>query len=97
MAKKQMRGYGGVVSFDLKEGNREKASLFFKALTVFKFAESFGSVESLTEYPYTMSYILYEGFLDTIGVTSKMIRLAVGVECLEDLVHDLDQALRKAI
>jgi cystathionine beta-lyase/cystathionine gamma-synthase len=95
LAKRQMSGFGGMVTFMI-EGGREKANAFFKALKVFSFAESLGGVESLACHPDTMTHAsIPEDVRRRRGITAGTIRLSVGVEDPEDLVDDLDEALGK--
>lgn len=96
LAVRQMSGFGGMVTFQL-HGGREQANAFVKALQVFSFAESLGGVESLVCHPATMTHATYppEDRLKR-GITEGTIRLSVGLEDVEDLIADLDQALRRA-
>lgn len=87
IAKKQMSGFSGVVSFLIKEKEKE-AIPFLKSLKVFTLAESLGAVESLAEHPLTMTH----GPFGSSLVTDNLIRLSVGLEDSEDLIKDLDQA-----
>jgi cystathionine gamma-lyase len=96
IAKKQMRGFGGMISFTLKGDNYEDAVRFLSATKVFTLAESLGGVESLSNHPATMTHasIPKEERLKT-GITDSLIRLSVGVEDIDDLVEDLNFALSK--
>lgn len=95
LASRQMKGFGGMVSFRLKNGNIEKANQFFKKLRIIALAESLGGVESLINYPAVMTHgSIPEKKRMAIGITNDLIRLSVGIEEAEDLVNDLDQALR---
>ena len=94
LAKKQMAaGFGGMVSATLKGG--EKAALrFLERCRIFTLAESLGGVESLIEHPAIMTHAsVPEEVRDEIGISAALVRLSVGVEDVEDLVADLDQAL----
>lgn len=93
LAKRQMSGYGGMVTFDLL-GGREEADSFVRSLKLFSFAESLGGVESLACYPPEMTHgsIPREERIRR-GITDGTIRLSVGIEDIDDLVTDLDQAL----
>lgn len=94
IAKRQMKGFGGVVSFEIKDGTKS-VNTFFKELKVFSLAESLGGVASLAEHPATMSHAsMPEDYRDKVGITNGLIRLSVGLENVEDLIEDLDQALR---
>jgi cystathionine gamma-synthase len=93
IAKQQMKGYGGVVSFTVK-GDLDATSRFIDALQIPFIAASFGGVESLVEQPALMSF--YE--LSTqerlaVGIPENLVRLSLGIEDTSDLIADLDQAL----
>ena len=92
VARRQMRGFGGMVCLDL--GSYERAAAFFDRLTVVNRAASLGGVESLCSLPVLTSHWgLSEGELAAAGVTPGMVRLSIGLEDVEDLIADLDQAL----
>ena len=88
LAKKQMSGFGGMVSFYIK-GGEEAAINFLKRLKIFTLAESLGAVESLAEHPSSMTHKAFS----SKGVTEELIRLSVGIEHIEDLIEDLKQAI----
>ena len=96
IAKAQMDGYGGVVTFDIK-GGLARAKRFLDALTLCFIAPSFGGVETLITHPATITY-----YRETrkeryaLGITDSLIRLALGAEDVDDIIADLDQALRKS-
>jgi cystathionine gamma-synthase len=93
VAKQQMSGYGGVVSFTVK-GDLEATSRFIDALQIPLIAASFGGVESLVEQPALMSF--YEFSTEerlAVGITDNLVRLSLGIEDADDLIADLDQAL----
>jgi len=93
IAKKQMRGFGGMVCVDLG-GGYDRAARFFDRLQVFRRAASLGGVESLCSLPVlTSQWGHTEEELERAGVTHSMARLSVGLEDPEDLIADLDQAL----
>ena len=94
IAKKQMKGYGGMISFTTAAGTLESAVKVVEKLKVFTLAESLGGVESLAGHPASMTHasIPQEERTKT-GVVDSLIRLSVGVEDEEDLVNDLKQAL----
>lgn len=94
VAKKQMRDFGGMISFTLKSESFEEASKVAQSLNVFSLAESLGGVESLIGHPASMTHasIPREERLKT-GLTDSLLRLSVGVEDIEDLLEDLEQAL----
>ncbi len=94
LAKSQMKGFGGMVTFELKDLN--SAIKLLDNLKVFKNAVSLGGVESLASIPVLSShYGLDETMLKKSGVTKGMLRLSCGIEDTEDLIYDLDQALKK--
>ncbi|MCB0516424.1 MAG: cystathionine gamma-synthase [Chitinophagales bacterium] len=94
VAAKQMRGFGGMVSFSLKEDSIQAANKVLSATHLFSLAESLGGVESLIGHPATMTHasIPLEERLKT-GVTDSLIRLSVGIEDVSDLIEDLARAL----
>ena len=95
LAKAQMDGFGAVVTFRLSDGN-DQVRQFVKGLNVFLFAESLGGVESLVCHPATMSHAsLAPSERQRIGITDGTIRLSVGIEDVQDLIEDLDQALKQ--
>jgi len=96
LARKQMTGYGGMVSFHLK-GGFDDCKRFLKTLRVFTLAESLGGVESLIEHPASMTHSsVPREERDRIGVTDSLIRISVGIEDADDLVTDLSQALEQS-
>jgi cystathionine beta-lyase/cystathionine gamma-synthase len=93
IAKKQMTGFGGVVSFKLKGGLQE-CNTFFKKLKIFQLADSLGGIESLANYSALMTHDYFPAELrQKIGVTDNLIRLSVGIEHIDDLLEDLKNAL----
>jgi cystathionine beta-lyase/cystathionine gamma-synthase len=93
IAKKQMTGFGGVVSFKLK-GGLQDCNTFFKKLKIFQLADSLGGIESLANYSALMTHDYFPMELrEKIGVTDNLIRLSVGIENIEDLIQDLKNAL----
>jgi len=94
LAKKQMRHFGGMVSFDLKGDNVDDAKKVLSSTKLFTLAESLGGVESLIGHPSSMTHasIPREERLK-VGLTDSLIRLSVGVEDVNDLLADLDKAL----
>ncbi len=96
LAKAQMDGFGAMVTCRL-DGEVERVRRFVKALKIFLFAESLGGVESLICHPATMSHAsLTPEERQKIGITDGTIRLSVGIEDIEDLINDLDRALRSS-
>lgn len=96
IAKKQMRDFGGMLSFTLKDDSLEKAFLLMKSVEIFSLAESLGGVESLVNHPASMTHasIPKEGRIKN-GLVDSLIRLSIGIEDAEDLIEDLTQALNK--
>ena len=96
IAKKQMRMFGAMVSFDLKGGNMTDATTVLTGTHLFSLAESLGGVESLIGHPASMTHasIPRESRL-AVGLTDSLIRLSIGVEDVDDLIEDLRQALDK--
>lgn len=95
VAKKQMRHFGAMTSFDLKDDNMEKANTILSNTHYFHLAESLGGVESLIGHPASMTHgsIPREERLK-VGLTDTLIRLSVGIEDVDDLISDLDKALQ---
>lgn len=94
IAKKQMKGYGGMVSFAFASGKKEDAIGFLEKLKVFTLAESLGGVESLANHPALMTHAsIPEDKRKEVGITDDLVRLSVGIEDAEDLIADLIQAL----
>ena len=94
IAKKQMSGFGGMVSFTFKSGKKEDAIDFLEKVKVFTLAESLGGVESLANHPALMTHAsIPEEKRKEIGITDDLVRLSVGIEDAEDLIEDLKQAL----
>ena len=96
LAKKQMpKGFGGMVSFTFKSRVKEDAIKFLEKLRVFTLAESLGGVESLANHPALMTHAsIPTDKRAEIGVTDDMVRLSVGVEDIDDLLADLEQAFK---
>lgn len=93
LIKKQMSGFGGMISFDT--GDFDKTKRFFEKTKLFTLAESLGGVESLSNHPVTMSHSsMPENERLKLGITNSLIRLSVGIEDLEDLINDLEIALK---
>lgn len=95
IAGKQMSGFGGMVSFEL-QGDLATAVKFLESLKIICIAESLGVVESLIEHPASMTHSsVPKKDREKIGLSDTLIRLSVGIEDIEDIIGDLDQALRK--
>ena len=93
LAKKQMRGFSGMVSFDLN-GTYADVVTFLKKLKIFALAESLGGVESLVNHPEKMTHAsVPEELRQKLGIGPTLLRLSVGIEAAEDLIADLKQAL----
>ncbi|MBI3739677.1 MAG: cystathionine gamma-synthase [Chloroflexi bacterium] len=93
VAKKQMRNGGGMISFILK-GGRDAAVRMAEATKIFTLAESLGGVESLIEVPAAMTHLSTAG--SQIAVDPGLVRLSVGIENKDDLLNDIEQAMKKA-
>jgi cystathionine gamma-lyase/cystathionine beta-lyase len=93
IAKRQMKGFGGIVSFE-PGGGIEAASAFLRKLKVFALAGSLGDVASLAEHAATMSHDpMSKGYRQKVGLADELVRLSVGLENIDDLIADLEQAL----
>lgn len=93
LAKAQMKGFGGMVTFYVK-GELEQAKQFLENLHIFHLAESLGSVESLVDFPPIMTHAAVpKEEREKLGISDTLVRLSVGVEDLDDLVRDLENAL----
>jgi cystathionine gamma-synthase len=90
IAKRQMSAFSGMVSFNVR-GGFEKAKKIVESTRLFLLAESLGGVESLIEHPGKMTHISVEG--TGVGVSQSLIRMSVGIEHVDDLIADLEQAL----
>lgn len=94
LAKKQMSGFGGMITFFLK-GDIKKSKKFLQKVEIFSLAESLGGVESLIEHPAIMTHAsVPKNVRESIGLTDNLIRLSVGIEDVDDLIDDLDSAFR---
>ncbi len=95
IAKKQMKGFGAIVSFELN-ASLQKTIHFLESLALISVAESLGAVESLIEHPASMTHSsISTKEREKIGITDTLIRLSVGIEHIDDLLSDLNQALKK--
>jgi cystathionine beta-lyase/cystathionine gamma-synthase len=95
LARRQMRGFGGMISFDA--GSFERARTIAASTSVFQLAESLGGVESLISVPAEMTHAsVPEEVREKIGLTNGLVRLSVGIESADDLIADLDDALDRA-
>jgi len=93
LAKKQMRDFGGMISFEL--GSLDAAANFLKKVRLCALAESLGGVETIITHPATMTHAAIP--LEQrarIGVTDGLVRISVGIEDVEDIIADLEQAMQ---
>lgn len=97
IAKKQMRDFGGMMSFELKGDKLENAIKLMESVKLFSLAESLGGVESLINHPASMTHAsIPRDERMKNGLTDTLIRLSIGVEDVDDLIDDLSQALQSA-
>ena len=95
LAKRQQRGFGGMVSFEVK-GGMENVKSILRSTKIFALAESLGGIESLICHPATMTHASMNPELrEKAGINERIIRLSVGIEDVNDLIEDLDQALQR--
>jgi cystathionine beta-lyase len=96
IAKKQMKDYGGMLSFSIKRNRKEDAMKLVENLKLFTLAESLGGVESLCGHPATMTHAsIPKADREKTGVSDSLIRLSVGIEDIQDLILDLKHGLEK--
>ena len=94
VAKSQMRDFGGMISFMLKENSLEAALDVISKTQIFKLAESLGGVESLIGHPVKMTHSsIPKEEREKTGIVDSLIRLSVGVEDIEDIIADIEQAI----
>ena len=94
IAKKQMRGFGGMMSFTLKDDSIENATRVLSSTKLFSLAESLGGVESLINHPASMTHAsIPRAERIKNGLSDSLIRLSVGIEDVADLIADLNQAI----
>jgi cystathionine beta-lyase/cystathionine gamma-synthase len=94
LAKKQMTGFGGMLAFET--GSLENAKTILKSVRLCSLAESLGGVETLISHPATMTHASVPAEdRQRLGITDGLVRISVGIEDVEDLIADLDQALQK--
>lgn len=94
VAKKQMKDFGGMVSFNFKSSEKQDAVRFLENLCVFTLAESLGGVESLANHPSTMTHASIPAETRSEkGISDDLVRLSVGIEDIDDLLADLEKAL----
>ena len=93
LAKRQMKDFGGMVSFTFKSGKKEDSIKFLEKVKVFTLAESLGGVESLANHPALMTHASIPAEKRAeLGITDDLVRLSVGIEDKEDLIADLERA-----
>lgn len=93
LAKKQMKTFGGMISFTFKSGKKEDSIKFLEKLKVFTLAESLGGVESLANHPALMTHASIPAEKRSeLGITDDLVRLSCGIEDVEDLIADIEQA-----
>ena len=93
LAKKQMKTFGGMISFTFKSGKKEDSIQFLEKLKVFTLAESLGGVESLANHPALMTHASIPAEKRAeLGITDDLVRLSCGIEDSEDLIADIEQA-----
>ena len=94
LAKSQMSGFGGMISFTTKNGNFKSVQEITSKLKVFTLAESLGGVESLANHPASMTHAsIPKDLREKTGVVDSLIRLSVGIEDVDDLINDIKQAI----
>ncbi|HEV2037826.1 MAG TPA: PLP-dependent transferase, partial [Candidatus Eremiobacteraceae bacterium] len=94
LAKRQMRGFGGMISF-IPKGGASRAKAIAKATKIFSLAESLGGVESLICHPVSMTHgAIPKEVREARGVDDALLRLSVGIEAEADIIADLEQALK---
>jgi cystathionine gamma-lyase len=94
IAKKQMKGFGGMITFFIKGGLKESRA-FLETVKLFTLAESLGGVESLIEHPAIMTHAsIPKKVREELGIKDNLIRLSVGIEDVGDLIKDLEKALK---
>ncbi|NQD50149.1 methionine biosynthesis PLP-dependent protein, partial [Bacillus altitudinis] len=90
--KTQATGFGGMISFDI--GKEENVDVFLSQLKLFTIAESLGAVESLISVPARMTHAsIPKERREELGITDGLIRISVGIEDIDDLLHDIEQGL----
>ncbi|MEW5821881.1 MAG: PLP-dependent aspartate aminotransferase family protein [Cyanobacteriota bacterium] len=96
LSKSQCLDFGGIIAFEIN-GDIEECKIVLDNLNVFTLAISLGDIDSLIQHPLTMTHSSYsKEMLKKAGITPSMIRLSIGLENIEDLIKDIDQALNKA-
>lgn len=94
LVKKQMSGFGGMLSFEII-GTLKEAKTFLENLKIFSLAESLGGVESLIEHPASMTHVsISKEEREKVGITDSLIRVSVGIENVTDLIEDIDNSFK---
>jgi len=94
LARRQQRGFGGMVSFDV--GSLEAARIVLESVKLCTLAESLGGVETLICHPATMTHAsVDQDKRNRLGITDGLVRISVGIEDTDDIIADLDQALKQ--
>ena len=97
LANRQATGHGGMLSFEIK-GGLEEAKRFLESVKVFSLAESLGGVESLIEHPALMTHAsVPKEIREQVGLSDSLIRVSLGIEHIDDLIADFDQAFQKLV
>jgi cystathionine gamma-lyase len=92
LARKQMAGFGGIITFFIK-GGLDAARRFLERVKIFSLAESLGGVESLIEHPAIMTHAsLPKEVREKVGISDELIRVSVGLENVDDLIEDIEKA-----
>ncbi len=92
------KGYGGVLSFEIENADRERAFRFMEALQICQPATTLGDIYSLVLHPATSSHrMLAPAERVRIGISEGLVRLSAGIESADDLIADLDQAIQAAV
>ena len=95
LAKSQMNGFGGIISFYLK-ADLKKTKRFLESFEIFALAESLGGVESLIEHPAIMTHAsVKKKDRDLLGISDNFVRISVGIEDIDDLIFDIESALAR--
>jgi methionine-gamma-lyase len=95
LARSQMNGFGGILSFEI-DGDLEQGKTFVNSLKIFSLSVSLGAVESLVNHPASMTHkVISREERMKSGITDSMIRFSVGIEDIDDIIADIDQAFKK--
>ncbi len=98
LAKKQMRGFGGVVSIYLKNNTISAANTVIKSFNIFQMAASLGGVESLVNHSYSQSHSgMSHAVKEKLGIKEGLLRFSIGIEDVEDIWQDIEQALNQSV